>query len=209
MDVQSSRNLAPRALSLIVCCIILSSGCKEDYKIVGVGSPGPGYLEVVIKSDDADSMLVIAGDTVTVTEGSTDSLALSVSQGHAFRGQDFAALYRNLNDYLQKTETYNPIRKVGGTYPPLMIFHSYLPPANYDSLKFSLTANYLQIGFYQIPLSPVEGASEFVVFTQGFRIDEGKTTVITLHFKPLTSLTRVGDTYQYSWIFDLVEIAYP
>lgn len=206
MDQRFNHNFTRFALVPIACCILFAAGCSKEYKIVGVDSPGPGYLEVLIKPDPADTLLVIAGDTVRITEGGQDSLALFVSQGNAFRGQDFGSLFRNLSDYLQRTEIYNPIRKSGGTYQPIMIFHSYLPPATYDSLRFSLTADYLQIGFYQIPLAPVEGASDFVVFPQGFRIDEGRTTVITLHLKPLGSLTRVGDSYQYSWDFDLVEI---
>jgi hypothetical protein len=170
---------------LLLCCMLVAAGCDDDYRIVGVGSPGPGYLEVLIKPDDADSVLVIAGDTVRVTEEGQDSLALAVSQGSAFRGKDFATLFRNLSDYLQRTELFNPLRKSGGRYQPLRIFYSHLPPANYDSLRFSMTASAMRIGYYQIPLAPVEGVGDFVVFTEGFHIDEGKTTVITLHFNPL------------------------
>jgi hypothetical protein len=207
MNLRYNRSLGVYML-LVICGSIIAAGCDKDYSIIGVGSPGPGYLEVFLSPDNADTVLVIAGDTVTVAEGGQDSLALAVSHGYAFKGIDFAALYKNLSDYLQKTEMYNPIQKSGGAYQPMRIFYTYLPPANYDSLRFSMTADYLQIGYYQIPLTPVEGASDFVVFTQGFHVDEGKTTVITLHFKPLGSLARVGDSYQYSWIFDSVEITY-
>jgi hypothetical protein len=206
MNLPYKHDMGRFALLPLLVCMILAAGCDKDYHIVGVGSPGPGYLQVVIKPDVADTILIIAGDTVSVVESRQDSLALAVSQGNAYRGQDFASLFRNLGDYLQRIEMYNPIRESGGKYQPLMIFHTYLPPANYDSLKFSLTASYLQIGYYEIPLAAVEGAGDFVVFKQPFRIDEGKTTVITIHLKPLASLTRVGDSYQYSWIFDLVEI---
>ena len=209
MSAEYGRHVMPCSLLLILSCVLAIAGCSDDYKIVGVGSQGPGILQVIMKSDDADSILVIAGDSARVTEGSGDSLALSVSQGRAFRGADYATLYGSLQDYLQLIKTYNPIRKQSGTYQSLLLFQSYLPPANYDSLTFELNASYLQIGYYQIPLSPVQGAGDFVTFIQSFRIEEGRTTVVTLHVKPLSSLVRVGDSFQYSWIFDLVQITYP
>lgn len=183
-------------------------GCRDNYKIVGVDSPGPGIVEVLIKPDDADSIIVIAGDTVRPGNAGSDSLALSGSQGRAFRGGDYAVLYRSLQDYLEITETYNPIRKTGNAYQTLLLFQSFLPPANYDSLTFMLSASYLQIGFYQIPLAPMQVTSDIVTVTQGFHIVEGKTTVITLKLKPFASLTRVGDSYMYSWVFDSVQINY-
>ena len=191
---------------LMLCSATYCPGCSDDYRIVGVGSSGPGIVAVYIEPDDADSMIVIAGDTVKPT--SSDSLALSVSQGRAFRGVDYAILYKSLQDYLQSTEIYNAIHKEGGKYQTLLAFQSYLPPANYDSLTFILSADYLQIGFYQIPLSAAQAGNDFVTVSQGFHIDEGKTTTITLKLKPFVSLTRVGDSYQYSWVFGSLQITY-
>jgi hypothetical protein len=193
---------------LILCWAFPISGCGDDYRIVGVGSPGPGILEVILKADDADSLLVIAGDTARTVEGSGDSLALSVAQGRAFRGADYAVLFKSLDEYREMTSTYNPLRKKDGTYQPLLLFKTYLPPATYDSLTFALGATSVQVGLFQIPLTSAQGAGDFVTFNRAFRIEEGRTTVLTLRFKPLASLSRLGDNFRYSWIVDAIQVTY-
>jgi hypothetical protein len=192
----------------IACLLLAIQGCSDDYNTVGVNSPRPGILQISLGSDDADNLLVFAGDSVRTQEGSADSLALSVGQGRAYRGQDFAILYKSLADYLEVTKTINPLRMRDGKYAEHLIFETTLPPAVYDSLKIGLTADFLQIGLYQIPLSPRPGEDEFVRFAQTLRIEEGRTTRVRLMIKPLASLQRVQDSYECSWIIELREIQY-
>jgi hypothetical protein len=204
-DPMPSRHLL---IFIAVIILVLVQGCGDDLNVNGVNSPGPGILRVILKSDENDNFLVVGGDTVWVQEGSTDSLAMAVGQGRAYRGVDYAVLYKTLQDYQEVTKYCNPIRRVNGAYVDCVLFETELPPATFDSLKINLTANMIKIGPYTIPLTPTTDASEFVIFTDSFRIEEGRTTVVRLQLKPFASLQRVEDTYQYHWVITVSKIEY-
>ncbi len=206
MNFSNGHRAVIAGLLVLGGCIMCEMGCSNDYKIVGVNSSEPGVIEVFIKPDDADSMIVIAGDTVKPTNTNSDSLPITISKGTVFRGADYAVLYGNLKAYLEVNATYNLISKQGNVYQTLLVFQSYLPPATYDSLSFVLSASYMHMGFYQVPLAPLQESSDFVSFAQPFQIAQGETTAVILKLKPFASLTRVGDSYRYSWIFDSVQV---
>jgi hypothetical protein len=203
-------SMPSKHLLAFIAVIILAmvQGCADDFSVNGVKSPGPGILRVILKSDESDNFLVVGGDTVWAEEGSGDSLALAVGQGLAYRGVDYAILYKTLQDYQEVTKYCNPIRRLNGAYVECMLFETQLPPATFDSLKIFLTANVIKIGPYVIPLTPMANANEFVKFAGPFRVEEGRTTIVRLELKPFASLHRVEDAYQYDWQITVSQIEY-
>jgi hypothetical protein len=208
MILPASRLSMRFVLSLVAILVVVVQGCDDDFNVNGVKSPGPGILRIIMTSDETDRFLVVGGDTVWAEEGSADSLAMAVGQGRAYRGIDFAILYKTLHDYQEVTSYCNPIRRMNGAYVDCYLFETQLPPATFDSLKINLTASMIRIGPYTIPLAPVEGASEFVKFAEPFRIEEGRTTVVRLLLKPFASLQRVEDEYRYNWLITVSKIEY-
>ncbi|MFQ6113487.1 MAG: hypothetical protein ACE5NG_05275 [bacterium] len=161
-----------------------------------------------MKSADSDKFIVIAGDTAMVGDGVIDSLALTIGQGRAYTSGNFAILYKSLNEYRELSETYNILAQENGVYMEFLIFESYLPPATYDSLKIIITANYLQIGSYQIPIEMPQGVNPLMKFDQRFDINENRVTEIHLELKPFKSMVRVGDTYHFFRDIEVAEIRY-
>jgi len=184
-------------LILFLGFLFSSHGCSDNYDVVGVNSPNPGILRIYIKSDEADNFIVIAGDTVKTGEGENDSLALIVGQGRAYRGKDYVVLYNNLDEYLERKNTINIIKQENKQYKEYLIFETFLPPAVYDSIKISIESNYIQIGFYKIPIEMSSQFNPIIKFDNKFKIKENKITEYRLQLCPFKSLIRVGDFYQF------------
>ncbi len=198
---------------LIICMqILLFLSCNNDYNLTGVNSSNPGLIRIFIKSDNTDNHIIIAGDTVSVGKDS-DFLDLSIGQGRAYRDSNYAILYKSIDQdsidsYRELTKMVNIIKLDENTYQEFLIFESFLPPASFDSLRIGMTASFLQIGYYQIPIEMPEGVSTIVTFQQKFDIHEDGVTEIYLSIKPFHSLVRVGDSYHFLIDIEVSEIKY-
>ena len=192
--------------------ILLFLSCNNDYNLTGVNSPDPGIIRIFIQSENTDDHIIIAGDTVSVGKDS-DFLDLSVGQGRAYREINYATLYKSIDEesidsYRELTKMVNIIKLDENTYQEFLIFESFLPPASFDSLRIGMTASFLQIGYYQIPIEMPEGVSSIVTFHHKFNIHEDGVTEIYLSIKPFQSLVRVGDSYHFLINIDVAEIKY-
>lgn len=197
---------------IVICEVILIQGCSNDYSLTGVNSPDPGILQIYLKSDDSDNYLVFAGDTVTVGSGD-DFLILSVGQGRAYRDSNFAVLYKSIDEdsidsYRERTKYFNIIEQEEDQFREFLIFETFLPQATFDSLKISISAYFLYLGYYAIPIEMPEEVSPLIKFDQNFNINEGRVTEIHLQIKPFKSLVRVMDSYHFYQEIEVLEIKY-
>jgi hypothetical protein len=176
--------------------------------VTGVNSPEPGIVQIFLKADNEDDEIVIAGDTLKVGDGISDSLAVHIGQGRSYRADDFAVLFRDLNEHLERTTTYNMVKQEEGKFVDFLIFETHLPPSKYDSLKIDISASFLQIGFQQIPIETPEGQSTIQKFEHTFEINEDRVTAIHLQIKAMSSLVRVKDTYQFFPDIEIVDTKY-
>ena len=188
--------------------LTLIFACSDDYSVTGVNSPDPGIVRIYLKADDTDNKIIIAGDTLTVGEGVDDSLAVTIGQGRTYRATDFAVLFKDLDEHLERITTYNMIKQENGGFVDFLIFETHLPPSKFDSLKIDISADFLQIGFHRIPIEIPEGESTIERFDQTFEINEGRVTAIHLQIKAMSSLVRVKDTYQFFPLLEVVDIKY-
>jgi hypothetical protein len=180
--------------------------CSSEYDLVGVNSPEPGLVKIFIQADEAENYTIIAGDTMRVVQG--DSLALQIAAGRAYRGSDYAILYKKLSDYREISKTVNVLQREQGTFAEKQIFETWLPPARYDSLKIYITADFIRLGYYEIPIVTASEASSFIRFDSSFMIYENKTTEIHLLIEPFSSLVRVGDSYHFQGKIAISRISY-
>ena len=188
--------------------LISIQGCDSDLNVTGVHSDDPGRLQLYISSSDSDDFIVITGDTARVGDGINDSLALTIGQGRAYRGSDFAVLFKSLDEYREFSETYNIIEKEAGNFKKFLIFETYLPPATYDSIKVTITADYVQIGTFQIPIEMPPGVNHFLKIVRQFDMNKNRVTEIHLELKQFQSMVRIGDAYHFFRIIEVVEIKY-
>ena len=190
----------------VVVLIPLLLSCSNEYDLTGVNSPEPGLLKVYIQADDAENYTVIAGDTMRI--GAGDSLALQIGAGRAYRGSDYAILYKKLSDFRETSKTVNVLQQQQYGFIENLIFETWLPPARFDSLKIYVTADFIRLGYYEIPIVTATNASSFMRFDSSFMIYEEKTTEIHLQIKPFSSLIRVGDSYHFQGKIAISQIRY-
>jgi hypothetical protein len=190
----------------LVVLIPLWLSCSNEYDLTGVNSPEPGLLKVYIQADNAENYTIIAGDTMRV--GTGDSLALQIGAGRAYRGSDYAILYKELSDFRETSKTVNILQQQQNGFIENMIFETWLPPVRFDSLKIYIIADFIRLGYYEIPIVTATDASSFMRFDSSFIIYENKTTEIHLQIKPFSSLVRVGDSYHFRGKIAISQIRY-
>jgi len=199
-------------LAFIFALLVLFQGCSNEYNVTGIESSDPGILRIYIQSDNADTSIVVAGDTVVVGS-SLDSLDLNIGQGRAYRDTNYAVLYKSIDtdssdSYRERTKTVNIIKQNDVGYEEYLMFESYLPVATFDSLKISITARFLRIGYYQIPIEMPDSESALIRFDDNFDIHEGRVTEIHLQIKPFQSLVRVVDSFHFIQDIEVADIKY-
>lgn len=191
---------------ILLMMIVLAGGCNEELDPGPVRSPDPGILRIFISSDNNDNFIVVAGDTAKVGDGVNDSLALKVGQARAFVDQKFAVIFIRLDEYRELTKTYNIIAQQQGIYKQILLYESFLVPDTYDSLGIVITAEFVQIGSFQIPIAMPAGAPPLFTFNNSFTINESRVTEIRLQLKPFQSMVRVKDEYHFFRKIEVVDI---
>lgn len=144
------------------------------------------------------------------------------------------------NDILYGNITYNDIKDVelrefvkqtidvsNGTvelgslkanYKRNVVFESYTPPGNYDSLKFSVSIPNSSY-FRKIRIPSITGTGEFendlqiandensiMNFDVKFEVEEGKVTEIVFKISPLESISRFLDSYLFDRKVEVLEV---
>ena len=177
-------------------------------EIDNVGDPSiPGILRVTLSADPEDTMIIILGDTVIVSDN--DSLGIKIYQGKAWSTEgEYGILYNSVFDYNQDQFVYNILKKEGGAYKKFILYESFLPAGKYQAVSTGLEGLHMKVGIYNIPLAQVTGSDPVMTFETTFEIAEGEVTEINLNIRPLRSLIRYLDTYVFARDVEVNRINY-
>ncbi|MBI3586581.1 MAG: hypothetical protein HY088_05585 [Ignavibacteriales bacterium] len=204
-----------RSLYGVLCCVVLYlyfSGCQTGVE----PSPNPGILRITLKADEADTTIIIQSDTSRFSRW--DEFYFFISQGRLYRGRNYALLYADLTiertpgtilNILQrewlngapiKPTDVTEINTKNSRYSKSVIFESYVPPGDYDSLSFALIA-YEILTFvpkvYQNPVQLPMGTAPQIQFPAHITVHEDRVTQIDIEISPFRSLSRYRDSFLF------------
>ena len=190
---------------LLLFMIIVFSTCSD---INNVGDPSvPGIVRVVLQSDPDDTEMEILGEIIPVSDN--DSLGVNVFQGKAWSVNDnYAILFPSVHHYFQDQFTLNVLKRADDTYLPYVVFESFVPAGNYNSISMGLDGLHLEIGVYSIPLTLPAGDELIMTFEGDYTVEEYAVTEIVVQLKPFASMTRFRDTYVFERVAEISEINY-
>ncbi len=188
--------------ALILITIVFITSCDTGVQ----SSPKPGVLKIILQSDPTDTSIIIIKDTITVSNG--DYFKTTVFQGKAYSDSIFAILYPTIESYRQEDKIINVIERENNTYKPHTIFESYVPPGNYTSIVFGMTADLLHINIFDIPVELPPDVPKLVTLPVGFKISENATTEIKVQLSPFKSVQRYRDTYYFDRKLEIVDVKY-
>jgi len=170
-------------------------------------SPEPGILRITLASDPSDTTIVIVTDTFTV--GESDSFGVTIFQGKVYRDSAYAVLYPTTRSYKQEDITYNLIKRENNQYHAYIIFESYVPPQDYNRIKFGMKATVLKFSnFDEIKVEAPQDSSLFVELEKHFTVYENRVTEVNVMLQPFRSISRYKDTYQFSPIVQITGVQY-
>lgn len=183
-------------------------------------SPEPGIVRVMLKANEADSILVILGDTARCSR--VDRYNVIVSRGRIYRGENYSDLYLTPSIDRIAADTVNLLQRqwldgrlVNTTTDPFEIprwqtqyvgytvFEWHTPPGTYDKLQFALTGIEVFVAIprqFNNPLQLPEGVSSVMDFPASITVEKGKVTEVQMEIDPFKSIRRYRDSY----IFDRV-----
>lgn len=172
-------------------------------------SPDPGILVVTLQSDPADTLIVIANDTVTVADG--DWFGVTVFQGKVYRDTNYAFLFTDTSSYRLEDQNLNLLQMDGATgqYQRFVLYRSYVPPGDYDRIQFGITPVYVQVGNLYIPVTLPPGTGSLVDLYRDFAVFENRTTAVSIRISPFKSVTRYRDSFYFTPVIEIVEITTP
>jgi hypothetical protein len=180
-------------------------------------SPHAGFIRVVLKSNEQDTMIVILSDTTRFSR--YDAFFARVFDGRIYRGENYAPIYVNTSIQRVQSDTVNilarewlsgipitirdsvAITPANSRYRKFTIFEWAVPPGTYDMLQFGLLAEEVATYIPKLYVNPVQlppGVSSTLYFPVSFSIQEDKVTQIEVEISPFKSLHR----YQDSFLFD-------
>ncbi len=189
-------------------------------------SPTPGILRVTLKSNELDTAIIIQNDTSRFSRW--DKFDLFVYGGKIYRGTNYSYLYRDrgidrisadtvnilkrewLNGNPIKSTDYDEINTKNSRYVKYVIFESYVPPGDYDSLSFVLTANQILIFFPKVYTNPVQlppGTTPQMQIPVHITVSEGRVTEVNMEILPFSSLYRYRDSYFFGRRISIVSIS--
>ncbi len=186
-----------KSLSIVFIVFLILPACDSGIE----PSPDPAILRVTLESDPADSVIIVAEDTMYASDG--DSMQITVFQGKAYSDTNFAVLYQNLEEFFAEDHKYNILRRENGEFKRYVIFESYIPPGDYTKLQFGITAEYMLltygyfIGGIGIPMRSPPGMNLLVDLETDYTMKEGRTTEIRLMLKPFQSVDRYRDILRF------------
>lgn len=204
-----------RSIYIATCYLLLSwvcSACRTGVE----PSPNPGILRVTLKANEADTTIIIQNDTSRFSRW--DEFNLIVSRGKILRGANYALLYADRSIARVPGDTVNIIKREwlngvpikptdvaeintkNSRYITYVIFESYVPPGEYDSLSFSLSANEILIFVPKVYMNPVQlppGTTPQMQFPVHITVAEDRLTQVNLEIFPFSSLYRFRDSYLF------------
>ena len=180
-------------------------------------SPAPGIVRMTLKSDDADTLLVILADTIQFSK--YDYYDVMVSQGRLWRGENYSYLYTNTSTERNATTIINILQRKWkngdiitpgdsvfdvdtwrSEYVSSTVYEWYVPPGTYDKLDFNLSGIEMYVvrpRRFQNPLQLPEGVRPIMTFPVSVTVEAGRTTEIQLVVSPFQSIRRYKDAYLF------------
>lgn len=213
-----------RSISIAASCLVLSL-CVNSCRTGVEPSPSPGIVRVTLRSIETDTTIIIQNDTSRFSRW--DEFYLYVSQGKIYRGHNYALLYADLGIARVPGDTVNiikrewlngvPIKPTDFTeintrnsrYIKYVVLESYVPPGEYDSLAFALTANEILTFVPKVYMNPVQLPPEThpqMQFPARITVNEGRVTEVNLEIFPFSSLYRFRDSYLFGRKIKVVSV---
>ena len=169
-------------------------------------SPAQGTIRVTFQSDPADTTIEIVEFTFSVSED--DWFGATIFQGKVYNDDQFALLYTSTKSYLLEDVTYNILERENNEYEKFTIFESYVPPGDYNLLQFGVTAEWLELEYFGIPVELPEGADLLVDMYHDFHVSENKVTEINVQISPFKSVVRYRDTFHFTREMEITGVTY-
>jgi hypothetical protein len=188
-------------------------------------SPEPGVFRVTIVSNDADSILVILGDTARCSR--VDRYTVTTSKGRLYQGSFYVDLYAEPTIDRIPSTTINLLQRqwpdgrlVDGTDPfeiprwktsPVRytVFEWYTPPGTYDKFEFGLSGSEVFVAIprqFDNPLQLPDGVSSIMDFPRSITVNAGKVTQVDIAIDPYKSIQRYRDTYLFDRKVSIVQV---
>ncbi|MBM4160363.1 MAG: hypothetical protein FJ217_04595 [Ignavibacteria bacterium] len=204
-----------RSILVAASCLVFGL-CVNSCRTGVEPSPSPGIVRVTLKSIETDTTIIIQNDTSRFSRW--DEFYLYISQGKIYRGHNHALLYAEPSIARVPGDTVNIIRREwlsgvpikptdfteintrNSRYIKYVILESYVPPGEYDSLAFALTANEILIFLPKVYMNPVQlppGTHPQMQFPAKITVNEGRVTQVDLEIFPFSSLYRYRDSYLF------------
>lgn len=171
-------------------------------------SPDPGILRLILQSNPADTLIVIANDTLTVSEG--DGFQVTIYQGKVYRDANYAFLFTDTSSYRLEDQDLNLVQidtSTGG-YERFILYLSYVPPGDFDRIQFGMTPYYAQMGNLYIPVTLPPGASPVIDIYHDFSVFENRVTEVTVRISPFQSVVRYRDSFHFSPVVEVAGVEY-
>lgn len=213
-----------RSISIAASCLVLIlyvNSCRTGVE----PSPSPGIVRVTLRSSETDTTIVIQSDTSRFSRW--DEFYLYISQAKVYRGQNYVPLYADRSIARLSGDTVNIIKREWLNGAPIkptdfteintknsrfinyVVFESYAPPGDYDSLALSLTAYEILVFVPKVYVNPVQlppGTHPQMQFPTKITVHEGGVTQVNLEILPYSSLTRYRDSYLFARKVRIVNI---
>lgn len=198
---------------IVTCLSLLLNSCTTGVE----ESPEPGIFRVTIVSNEADSILVILGDTARCSR--IDRYNIIVSKGRLYRGENYVDLYAEPTIERITSVTVNILQRewlngalVGANDPyeipryltrpvSYTVFEWHTPPGTYDKIQFGLSGIEVFVAIprqFNNPLQLPEGVSSIMELQHSVTVKSGQVTQMDLVIDPYKSIRRYRDAY----IFD-------
>ncbi|MBN1153401.1 hypothetical protein JXB12_00620 [candidate division KSB1 bacterium] len=196
------------SLVILSLAVLLLFTCSNEIE----PSPDPGRLQILLQHDPADTLVEVG--TKTIPLESRDILGITIYQGKAFIDSIYFILYENTETSFAGEYHYNMFQRTDeGELLEHTIFDSYLPPDNYTSFQFGISADFMLLthgyafGGVQIPMQSAPGMSSLITIDQDFAIKENHNTEIKLHIKSFQSVTRYRDLFYFIPKIEVVSVS--
>ncbi len=198
---------------LVLCSFLLCHGCSTGVE----ESPQPGIFRVTLVANEADSILVILGDTARCSR--IDRYNVVSSKGRLYNGENYVDLYVAPTIDRDPSLSFNLLQRqwpdgklIGATDPfeipryktlpvTYTIFEWHTPPGTYDKFEFGLTGIEVFVAIprqFNNPLQFPPGVTSVMDFPREITINAGRVTQFDLVIDPYKSIRRFQDSY----IFD-------
>jgi hypothetical protein len=208
------KNVLGMCIALGVLYTFLLNGCTTGVEY----SPDPGIVRVTLKSNEADTLLVILGDTIRFSR--VDHFDVTIGQARLYRGEYYADLFTSTSINRIGSRTLNIIQRAwldGRLILPTdtvfdvdtwksrfvgeTVFEWYVPPGSYDKLQFNLTGIEVFVARprqFRNPLQLPDGVTPIMNLSRPIQVNKGRITEINMEILPFQSVRRYKDAY----IFD-------